>query len=665
MTAEKKIMMLGIDALDPKLCKKYLKEGRMPNLQKFIERGSAREDLSLINGNPTVTPPMWTTLATGAYPVTHGITSFFRVSPDNLAGSGYNLDSSYCKAEQLWNVTAEAGLKTLVFHWPGSAWPPTSDSENLHVVDGTQPAAVNMGVAKVDSEYILMASNQTSSILFKEKAAGDANIPCVIEDLAVTDRKSTALGSDCVMAPVNEILVLRPEDGEGGMPDAMFDVVYSPIKEAKGWKNAPEDAKEFVMLFSKGTVHRDVLLLKGESGVYDHIAIYKNKKTEEPIAVLQNNVFVESVIDEAIKSDKKYTVTRSMRILAIEPDGSKIKMWVSGAMNIHNDDVWHPKHLYQSVVENVGYPTPECMLGAGDKQIIVDCMIASWEAMMNWQEKSIKHLIQQENYNVVFSHFHNVDGCGHMIVHYMKNRENSKLDEKVYQECFALVYEQADRYLGRFIPLLDEGWTIFLVSDHGQTCSEYEAPMINDSCVSVRVMEELGFTTLKKDENGNDLYEIDWEHTKAVSHPCNIYINLKGRNPHGIVEPEDKYALEDEIISALYNYRSKETGKRVISLALRNRDAVVVGMGGPDCGDIVFFNAEGYTHDHADSLSTTLGYADTSVCATFVAAGTGIKENYTTTRIIRIADVVPTIAMMLGTRYPAQCEGAPIYQILK
>ena len=50
-----------------------------------------------------------------------------------------NFDSTKCHAEQMWNVTAEAGKKTLVWHWPGSAWPPSSDSENLHVVDGTSP----------------------------------------------------------------------------------------------------------------------------------------------------------------------------------------------------------------------------------------------------------------------------------------------------------------------------------------------------------------------------------------------------------------------------------------------------------------------------------------------------------------------------------------------
>lgn len=118
-----KIMVVGIDGMDPRLTKKCMAQGLMPNTQKLIEMGACREDLVMLGGQPTVTPPMWTTLATGAYPNTHGITCFLRQSPKGLDQTEYNLDSRLCQAEQLWNVTAEAGLKTLVWHWPGSAWP--------------------------------------------------------------------------------------------------------------------------------------------------------------------------------------------------------------------------------------------------------------------------------------------------------------------------------------------------------------------------------------------------------------------------------------------------------------------------------------------------------------------------------------------------------------
>ena len=49
-----------------------------------------------------------------------------------------------------------------------------------------------------------------------------------------------------------------------------------------------------------------------------------------------------------------------------------------------------------------------------------------------------------------------------------------------------------------------------------------------------------------------------------------------------------------DIITRLYGYRHPKTGKRVIALAVRNKDAVHFGLGGPNSGDIVYFMAEGY-----------------------------------------------------------------------
>lgn len=47
----------------------------------------------------------------------------------------------------------------------------------------------------------------------------------------------------------------------------------------------------------------------------------------------------------------------------------------------------------------------------------------------------------------------------------------------------------------------------------------------------------------------------------------------------------------------------------------------------------------------------------------FPAAGKGFKKGFATDRIIRQVDVAPTLAVLGGVRMPAQCEGAPVYQI--
>lgn len=91
----------------------------------------------------------------------------------------------------------------------------------------------------------------------------------------------------------------------------------------------------------------------------------------------------------------------------------------------------------------------------------------------------------------------------------------------------------------------------------------------------LRIMKELGYTVLKKDEAGNELREIDFSATKAIANRgCHIYLNMKDRYPQGIVDPKDKYELEGQIITDLYNYRDPITGKRVVSMALRNKNAL-------------------------------------------------------------------------------------------
>ena len=57
--------------------------------------------------------------------------------------------------------------------------------------------------------------------------------------------------------------------------------VSSARLAAAGWADAPAESLEFVLLLAKGLIRRVGLILKNEQGIYDRVAIYKNKKTAE------------------------------------------------------------------------------------------------------------------------------------------------------------------------------------------------------------------------------------------------------------------------------------------------------------------------------------------------------------------------------------------------
>jgi len=231
-----KILLLGVDGLDPRLTRKYVDMGIMPNVAEYIRRGACREDLTMLGGHPTVTPPMWTTLATGCYANVHGITGFNRKGA-HIGAISYNIDSRLCKAEQLWNVTAEAGLKTLVWHWPGSAWPPSSDNPNLMVVDGTSPGSVAMAIAQVDNEFLLGASELIPEVTYKKAAGNDANAACVIDDLDLDKPQASNAGDDFEFDLadsmdadfVNAAIIWKKSQGTTNMTEAALDLVQSRL----------------------------------------------------------------------------------------------------------------------------------------------------------------------------------------------------------------------------------------------------------------------------------------------------------------------------------------------------------------------------------------------------------------------------------------------------
>ena len=299
-------------------------------------------------------------------------------------------------------------------------------------------------------------------------------------------------------------------------------------------------------------------------------------------------------------------------------------------------------------------------------------MLDNWYPTAEWQAAALQYLIDTEGIEVVFSHYHAVDLEEHQFIKHLAQRPFNRQPVEVAEKWMEDLYVQTDYYLGKFLHYLDEGWTIAIFSDHAQVAPAHDIPvLVCIGGVTIPLMEEMGLTKTYINAHGEQL--IDWKNTKAVmQREGHIYLNIKGRNKHvvdgeiieGIVDPKDQYEVEEEIMTKLYQLTDPLTGHRIVSVALRNKDAILLGQGGPEAGDIIVFIAEGYNFDHADSLSTFCGESDTSVSPIFIIAGKGVKEGFKTERVIRQIDFAPTIAVLGGVRMPHECEGAPVYQIL-
>jgi predicted AlkP superfamily phosphohydrolase/phosphomutase len=695
MDNNRKVLVLGLDGMDPYTAKRLVDAGKMPNVKKLTEIGAARKHLEMLGAMPTITPAQWTTLATGCYPATHGITDFWNQAPDALDTIIYGLDSRLCQAEQMWNVTAAAGKKTLVFQWPGSSWPPSSNSENLMVVDGTQPASVNYSIANIDFEKYTVASKDITEVSYtdtnKSTNLGDASTDCVIDKLDLdTDKEEDASKYDDFtinddnkqefllnrykMKRIKNVSFQENASGSMDLSKVPYDRIESPITQPEKWAfDVPEGALEFSTYTSGGALRRPCLILKNEAGVYDTVVVYKSKKDAQPLCTLKEDQMVEGVADVCAVDGQNVPSTRSWLALEIAPDGSKVRLWMSTAFK-DNNERWSPKSLYKEVTDNCGPCPAFTQMGGSSLEFAQKILTPLWRINALWQARAINYCIENKGVEVVFSHHHFIDHSAHQFWNYALEKKGAG-PEGPWQEQIDKTYQVADEYVGQFMHLLDEGWTILLVSDHGEQIHEEPLTRLGfGGGLCAGILRDLGWTVMKKDANGNDTRDVDWTKTKAVAvRTSYIWVNVKGRDQHvepdgtvidGLVDPADKFDVEEQIIDDLYRYQDAD-GKRVIALAMHNKDAAIIGLDGPRTGDIVYSNREHTVSEHGQGLSTFFGYYGTSVAPIFVAAGDGIKHVEDLQRVVRQVDVAPTVASLLDLPMPANAEGAPVYQILK
>ena len=670
-----KVFFLGIDGMDPDLTRKFVDEGKMPNTKNLIERGACKENLHMLGSVPTITPPMWTTVATGGNPNVHGITCFWNQSPERPDELVYSFNSALCKAEPLWDAAALSGVKTMVFGWPGSSWPPKVHNEFLHVIDGTTPSTLTMSMNSIGAqEKLYIASVDFKENLYQPATKIENGAGCVLNDIDVQGDGELTLSEKATNGNNLVNYEMTFNDGEGSFETMIADMYQGPIVDAHDWGfEVPEGAKEFVGGANKGLERRYCLVLKNAAGIYDTVKLYHNKKADTPIAtmVMNDTDYIQyGYVDTYVTAKGTQEGSGFVALLDLAEDASFVRMYFGPIIDTKIDDLYVPKSLHDDIINACGNIVSPTFTGGEYPDLVKKVVIPSWKNYMDWQAAALNYLMAEGGYQLVFSHIHNCDAMGHQFWHWSKpaKRNADYIDVNEYIDFIEKVYIDTDDYVGRFLHLLDEGWTIILFSDHGFMANkEEEPPVLGDPFgINVPIMEELGFTVLKDpSKRKSNEVEIDWSKTTAVASRGNsIYLNLKGRYEFGIVDPADQYELEEKIIDALYNYRDPETGRRVVYLCMRNKDAELVGMNGSEFGDIIYWLNEGFNRGHGDSLPTFNGLNNTSVAPIVIMAGAGIKEGVYTERAIREVDLAPTAAYLLGVRMPAQCEGAPVYQII-
>ena len=651
---DKKVMIVGMDALLFPLMRKFADEGIMPNFASMMKEGCYCEALPCI---PAWTPTNWATIATGAYV---GTTGTFLWS-DNLPGdpldkqATWTFDSRAVTAEYIWEAASRAGKKTMCISYPG-AWP-------ARVKDSVVVSPLDRGVISKSLDpgciYTTDSTPRDRGYMQWQAAAGWSGTTGESLEAEI------ALGSG--ITPNGQGWG-KVTDGLVSGPNAVVPGVFeaSAIQE----------------------IRLNILAVRSKDQGYDRILICQDKDASQPLADIGVGEWSDWLFLEFPYNGYnagKITGSLRFKLLTLSADGRKFRLLRS---MIYPTTNWaHPEPMEKELIEQVGpyieFPASgirqsfggfgfDASVGGELDTALLDAFMEELREQALWLPKAAKYVQGKYGWDLYYQHWHFPDALNHgLLSDFDPSSPFYKKDTDAYWNVAKKVYMIADEQLGAFLDMADENTYVIMVTDHGTT------PDSKGVVNMYQFLKDTGFVVSK---DGRP----DWSETRAFSHGLlQIEINLEGRNPHGIVPPEEYEKVQEELIDALYSWKDPDTGKRPVALALKKKDAQIIDLWGPTAADVVVLLNDGYAiapTDKGKSTGPPRNYGEhwcklptdrteiSSNLAMFMIRGPGIKKGYERDPeklgLMRLVDVVPTICHLMGFRPPAQSQGAVLWDMM-
>jgi len=254
------------------------------------------------------------------------------------------------------------------------------------------------------------------------------------------------------------------------------------------------------------------------------------------------------------------------------------------------------------------------------------------------------------------------------------------------------VYQLLDEILGRLIELAGDDAAVMVVSDHG--FGELEGDLYLNG-----VLEQMGLLAVQRDHWSSklrsvlprslqgllgggseraaaDFGDIVWSETRAFSRGLlgNVWLNLRGRQPQGQVEPgPEAEAILRQISERLLELREPD-GERLplVSAVFRGADLYWGPLAGlaPDLvvvpRDYRWMTRSGREIGPPGVITTEPAVRHTGnhrMNGVLVAAGPGVHESVQP-ELLRIVDLTPTALALLGIEVPRSMDGVPMEDLL-
>ncbi|MCD6380696.1 MAG: alkaline phosphatase family protein [Candidatus Odinarchaeota archaeon] len=671
-----KTLVLGIDGLWLDLVIKYVKEGKIPNIAKLVNRGVSGEMLPL---PPCDTPTNWVCLSTGATPGTHGAIGFNVHLPGEPVDSVHVPDTNLITAEFVWNVAEREGKKCILINWPFS-WPPT-------IKDGIVIAGTGPGDPRWRIEYGCIYTTDPldrREIKVEVKLAEDwKNLP-----------KSHS-------PPLEVVIPLKTRASAFVWTESGWESTKTEVEETIPMsEKLTEEESEIKVEETKECYYAIVVDSKGEG--YDTVIVTKEKDASDKMTKLSLGSWSDWIFDEfRFKIVAKYhgvKIEESLRegplkgafkfkLVELSEDGKRLTLYRTA---IFRTDGWvSPEGLAEDIVRNVG---PYCeglelipLITITRKDFTTYFELLKMQ--MDWFIRALKYFSERYDWDLLMMQLHIFDALNHGLLRYLYeegpeySQEMAEKVWKIYEETIKIL----DHMVGEVLKIIPKDVIFFLISDHGAI------PTTKLAWPGIALMKK-GLLSLVSDEDGK--VKVDWKNTKAFPWVMDVWVNLKGKFPHGIVDESEYDDVVKEIIDALYSMKDPENGMRIISLALPKKDAEILGLKGERAADVYYFFNPPYTdtdvhrhkifeipmekieelyevrtcktkaaHDHF--LPTTKVGVFSNRALLIVYNEDSIRQGVRVEKTFYTTDLVPTICHILKIPFPKQCEGKIMFDIFK
>ena len=162
----------------------------------------------------------------------------------------------------------------------------------------------------------------------------------------------------------------------------------------------------------------------------------------------------------------------------------------------------------------------------------------------------VKHLIKNKPWDYCQFVIIGLDRFHHAFWKYYDKSHHKYEPGNIYESAIKNFYKFLDKQIGELLELLGENDIVIIASDHGAKAMK--------GCLCVNMaLEKLGLLKFKEPpapKTRLDEVEIDWAKTYAWGwggYYARIFLNVKGREENGIIEPEEYENWRDKLIKLL------------------------------------------------------------------------------------------------------------------